>query len=126
MKILKFEDIIAWQKSQDLAVELYSIFSDCKDFGFKNQICNAVVSISNNIAEGFDRSSNLDFSRFLYFAIASCSEVRSMLYIAKRLNYIDELICNKLIENTNEISKIISGLISSLKKTSKKPLTTNH
>jgi len=126
MKILKFEDIIAWQKSQDLAVALYSIFSDCKDFGFKNQICNAVVSISNNIAEGFDRSSNLDFSRFLYFAIASCSEVRSMLYIAKRLNYIDELICNKLIENTNEISKIISGLISSLKKTSKKPLTTNH
>lgn len=88
MTITKFEDIIAWQKSQDLAVKIYETFYGINDFGFKNQICRAVVSISNNIAEGFDRSSDADFSRFLYIAIASCSEVKSMIYLANRLNYI--------------------------------------
>lgn len=61
MAIQKFEDIIAWQKAQLLAIEIYTVFSVIKDFGFKDQICRAVVSISNNIAEGFDRSSNADF-----------------------------------------------------------------
>lgn len=67
MTITKFEDIIAWQKGQDLAILIYETFSGLQDFGFKNQICRAAISITNNIAEGFDRSSDADFSRFLYF-----------------------------------------------------------
>jgi len=55
MGISKFEDLIAWQKSQDIAVVIYEKFRDSRDFGFKDQICRAVVSISNNIAEGFER-----------------------------------------------------------------------
>ena len=88
MAIQKFEDIIAWQKAQEFAVEIYTVFKDLRDFSFRDQVCRAVVSISNNIAEGFDRSSNADFSRFLYIAIGSCSEVKSMLYLAVRLKYI--------------------------------------
>jgi len=65
MAIQRFEDIIAWQKAQDLAVEIYNVFQSSRDFGFRDQICRAVVSISNNIAEGFDRSSDADFKRFL-------------------------------------------------------------
>ena len=61
MKILKFEDIIAWQKSQNVTFDIYSTFKDLKDWDFRNQTCRANVSISNNIAEGFDRSSNADF-----------------------------------------------------------------
>ena len=61
MVIQKFEDIIAWQKAQDLSVEIFSIFSVLPKFGFRDQICRAVVSISNNIAEGFDRSYDADF-----------------------------------------------------------------
>jgi four helix bundle protein len=87
MVIKRFEDIIAWQKSQDLAVEIYGAFDSIKDYDFRNQICRAVVSISNNIAEGFDRSSDADFSRFLYIAISSSSETRSMLYLAGSLIY---------------------------------------
>ncbi len=68
MGIQKFEDIVAWKKAQDLAVEIYSVFRTSKDYGFKDQICRATVSISNNIAEGFNRSSNADFSRFLYIS----------------------------------------------------------
>ena len=70
MPIQKFEDVIAWQKSQDLAVKIYHSFNSLKDFGFKDQICRTAVSISNNIAEGFDRSSNADFVRFLYISLS--------------------------------------------------------
>lgn len=69
MKIQKFEDIIAWQKTQDLAVAIYKSFNDSRDFGFKDQIQRASVSISNNIAEGFDRMSDKEFVRFLYTSL---------------------------------------------------------
>ena len=114
MKIQKFEDIIAWQKAQDFTVELYDIFRDSKDFGFKDQILRAAVSISNNIAEGFDRGSDPQFAHFLYIAIGSSSEVRSMLYLAMRLKYIDKTQRDDLLDKSNEISRIIRGLIKSL------------
>ena len=114
MWILKFEDIKAWQKSQDLSIQIYQKFRGLKDSGFKNQITRASVSISNNIAEGFERSSKADFSKFLNYALASNSEVRSMLYLAPKLDYLDEKIAAELIELTNEISKILYGLKKSL------------
>jgi four helix bundle protein len=114
--IRKFEDIVAWQKAQDFACDIYSSFKSLKDFGFRDQICRAVVSISNNIAEGFDRSSNKDFNRFLYIALGSCSETRSMIYLAKKLDYIDEDNQNSLVIKSEEISKIIRGFIKSLDK----------
>lgn len=69
---------------------------------------------SNNIAEGFDRNSNTEFRRFLYISLASSSEVRSMLYLAKRLDYLNEQQTILLLHKSNEISKIITGLIKSL------------
>ena len=115
MVFKKFEDLIAWQKAQDFAVNIYAIFNECKDYNYRNQICSAVVSISNNIAEGFERSSDADFSRFLYMSLGSASEVRSMLYLSVRLKYIDVETKDKLIEKVDEVSKIIRGLIKSLK-----------
>jgi len=117
MTILKFEDIVAWQKAQDLAVEIYKIFGNIKDYGFKDQICRAVVSISNNIAEGFDRNSDNEFHRFLYISLASCSEVKSMLYLSERLNYTTNAQSQILLAQTYEVHKIIRGLISYVKKT---------
>jgi len=114
MAIQKFENIIGWQKSQDFAVEIYSTFINLKDYGFKDQICRAVVSVSNNIAEGFDRRTDADFARFVYMAIGSCSEVKSMLYLASRLNFIEKAKADNLINQANEISKILRGLIKSL------------
>lgn len=116
MAINKFEDVIAWQKAQNLAVEIYCEFKVLKDFGFKDQICRAVISISNNIAEGFDRGSDGDFVRFLRIALSSCSEVKSMLYLAEKLTYIDQSKKDQLIRNADEVSKIIKGLIKSLQK----------
>jgi four helix bundle protein len=114
MAIQKFEDIIAWQKAQDFAVDIYNTFGISKDFGFKDQISRAAVSISNNIAEGFDRSSDADFGRFLFIAMGSCSEVKSMLYLAERLNYINKTLRDQFLEKITEISRIIFGLIKSI------------
>lgn len=125
MKINKFEEIIAWQKAQYLAVDIYGFFKDSKDFGFRNQICRAVVSISNNIAEGFDRKTDADFSRFLYIAFSSCSEVRSMIYLSERLGYINKKVKSDLIDKSDEVQKLISGFIKSLRPTTNKTIKTN-
>lgn len=114
MAMQRFEDIIAWQKAQDLAVEIYNVFQTSRDFGFRDQICRAVVFISNNIAEGFDRSSDADFKRFLYISMASCSEVKSMLHLAEKLKYISIEQKVNLLKKSDEISKIVRALIKSL------------
>jgi len=85
MKIERFEDIIAWQKAKVLAVDVYQLFGEHRDFGFRDQILRASVSVMNNIAEGFERRSNNEFRQFLYIAKGSCGEVRSMLILAKEL-----------------------------------------
>jgi four helix bundle protein len=66
MKIERFEDIIAWQKAKELSVQVYGMFENSKDFGFKDQIQRASVSVMNNIAEGFERRGNKEFRHFLY------------------------------------------------------------
>ncbi len=116
MKFQCFEDILAWQKAQDLAVIIYLLLALSKDYKFKVQICDAVISISNNIAEGFERSSDADFSRFLIYALGSASEVKSMLYLAVRLKYISSEQQLHTIAQTTEVSKIIKGLIKYLNK----------
>jgi four helix bundle protein len=115
MNISRFEDIVAWQKSQVFAVSIYSVFMGIKDYSFRNQISRAVISISNNIAEGYERSSKADFARFLYISKGSCSEVKSMLYLAEKLNYINKESADDLVVQATEISKILSGLIRSIK-----------
>ena len=114
MKIERFEDIIAWQKSKTLGVEVYRCFKLSKDFSFKDQVQRATISISNNIAEGYERQSNKEFSKFLFIAKGSCAEVRSMLYIALDLKYLSKEDFGKLYELSHEISKILSGFIKTL------------
>lgn len=115
MAVQKFEDLIVWQKAQELAVVTYSEFNQCRDFGFRDQIQRAAVSVSNNIAEGFEPSSNSDFSKFLFYSLGSNSEVRSMLYLAIKLKLIEKKKADLLIDATNEVSKLLYGLIKSMK-----------
>ncbi|MEA3318067.1 MAG: four helix bundle protein, partial [Bacteroidota bacterium] len=96
MRIDRFEDILSWQKAKELTIQIYKLFEKSKDFGFKDQIQRASVSIMNNIAEGFERKSNNEFKQFLFIAKGSCGEVRSMLYLANELKYLSTEICNKI------------------------------
>ena len=114
MKIERFEDIIAWQKAQELARDTYTAFRTCKDYSFRDQIQRAVISISNNIAEGFERKGNQELSNFLFIAKGSCGEVRSMIPLALSLGYIDKKTSDRLMNLSIEISKILSGFIKTL------------
>lgn len=128
MKIDKFEDLIAWQKAQKLALKVYKTFIPIKDWGFKDQIQRVSISVSNNIVEGFGRNSLLEYIRFLYIAHASCNEVKSMVYLALGLNYITEEDQKILLEMCNEEGRIVNGLIASLErlKPNPQPLTPHN
>ena len=115
MKIEKFEDIIVWQKAKDLSFNIYSTFGLNKDYGFKDQIQRASVSIMNNIAEGFERKGDKELGRFLFIAKGSCGEVRSMLYLAHELKYLSKKDFDNLYSLAVEISMMLSGFIKTLK-----------
>ena len=88
MGIGRFEDIVTWQKAKELTICIYRSFEGSRDFGFREQIQRASVSIMNNIAEGFERQTYREFKQSLYIAKGSCGEVRSMLYVAVELSKI--------------------------------------
>lgn len=110
-KIEKIEDLRVWQDSMLLVEEVYKLLSSCKDYGFKDQIQRASVSVPSNIAEGYDRQTNKEFIQFLYISKGSLSEVRTQLYLAIRLNYIEENVAKSLIEITRKISAMLFKLI---------------
>ena len=112
--IKKFEDILAYQKAGLFTLAIYKIFGQSKDYGFRDQICRASVSIMNNIAEGFERRTDKEFINFLYIAKGSAGEVRSMLYLARRLDYINDSEYSKMNFQISEISRLIMGLIKTL------------
>ena len=115
MMIEKFEDVIAWKKSKELVMNIYKQFNQCRDYSYKDQIQRAAISIMNNIAEGFERRTNKELINFLYIAKGSSGEVRSMLYLARELNYITDIENEKLMISCVEISRILAGFIKSLK-----------
>ena len=118
-KIERFEDLIAWQKARELAKQVYLCTSKgafAKDFGLRDQIRRASVSVMSNIAEGFERGGRPEFHQFLVIAKGSCAEVRSQLYIAKDVGYLSEKIFNTLMDLCMEVSRIIGGLRASIQK----------
>jgi four helix bundle protein len=118
-KITTFEDLIAWQKARELTREIYTVTKSGefkKDFGLRDQIQRACVSIMSNIAEGFDRASRAEFHQFLVIAKGSCAEVKSQLYVAFDVGYISNTRFNKLKELTDEVLQIIGGLRAAVQK----------
>ncbi|MBP1672731.1 MAG: four helix bundle protein [Bacteroidetes bacterium] len=109
--VRQFEDLEVWQKSISLVQEIYLQFKDCKDYGFKDQIQRASVSIPSNIAEGFERNTDQDTSRFFIIAKSSAGEVRTQLHIAFLLGYVQEIESITLIEKATTISKMLATLI---------------
>ena len=107
----KFENLEIWKESMQLCVQVYESLKNCKDFGFKDQIQRATVSVPSNIAEGFERQTNKEFVQFLFIAKGSCGEVRTQLYLAKALKYIDNETANTLIEQARIISAKIQNFI---------------
>jgi four helix bundle protein len=118
MKITRFEDIEAWQLARDLTHRIYRLVQEpkfSKDYGLRDQISRASVSIMANIAEGFNAGSNAEFVRFLGYAQRSCTELQSHLYVALDQNYIGGEIFNEMYELVNKTSSKIGAFIKYLK-----------
>ena len=118
-RINNFEKIDSRKNARKLVVEVYKTTKQqefSRDFGLKDQIQRAAVSIMSNIAEGWDRNSKKELVRFLYISRGSAGEVRSLLYVAKDLHYIDQGIFEYLFESILTISRQIYKLIDYLVK----------
>ena len=118
MKIEKFEDIESWQSARKLTNEIYSISNEerfNKDFGLKDQIRRASVSIMANIAEGFDSKSNKAFINFLNYSYRSASEVQALLYVANDQKYILDTTFDELYKLCHQIKGLIGGFTKYLK-----------
>ncbi len=115
-----FEELECWKRSRLFNNEIYKLTKNNyfkEDYDLRRQIRRASISISSNIAEGFERNTDNEFKHFLYIAKGSAGEVRSQIYLAFDLNYIDKKTYQSLLKNVSIISKIISGLIKYLEKT---------
>ncbi|TDX84804.1 four helix bundle protein [Epilithonimonas xixisoli] len=113
-----FKELIVWQKSINLVTEIYRItekFPSNEIYGLTSQLRRASVSVPSNIAEGNTRRSKADYIQFLRIARGSCSEIETQIIISKNLGFIDNTIFETLSFNIIEISKMINGLINSLK-----------
>jgi len=116
-KVEKFEDLIVWQKAHELAIGIYGLTSRepfCRDFGLRDQIQRAAVSVMSNIAEGFERYSRPEFRQFLSVARGSVAEVRSQLYLARSLQYVDEEDFDRIYSLCKDISNLTGALRKSL------------
>ena len=118
MSSTDFRKLIVWQKSKDLAVDIYKLTSTgnlVKDYSLTDQMRRAAVSIPSNIAEGNDRESQKEFLRYLYMAKGSLSELQTQLEIAREINYVDGETFSYIELKCIEVSNMLGGFIKSIK-----------
>jgi four helix bundle protein len=123
MAVKNFEDLNVWKQARQLTQEVYRLTKTetfFKDFGLRDQIRRAAISVMSNIAEGFERGGNQEFVQFLYVAKASCGEVRSQLYVALDQGYATSNDSEKLLQLFRRLSGMISNLITYLRESDMK------
>ena len=116
-KIKSYQDLIVWQKSVLLVTDIYTItktFPQDERFGITSQLNRAAVSIPTNIAEGWGRETSKNYLQFLRISRGSIMEVQTLLIISKNLNYVSEEKFDVLRNKTEEVGKILQGLIKSI------------
>ena len=109
-----FENLDVWKAGCRLAIDIYSELQKSRDYGLRDQMQRAAVSISSNIAEGSERQSKKEFVQFLYIAKGSCAELRTQLYIASCIGAISTECASKLAGETKRIAAMLTGLINKL------------
>ena len=114
MPYRSFEELEVWQEGCRLAVRVYDALKDSRDYGLRDQMTRAAVSIPSNIAEGAERGTTPDFKRFLHIAKGSAAELRTQLYIAHRVGLISESEQQELTQKTKLIAAMLHNLIKNL------------
>lgn len=117
-KINSYKDLVVWQESMDLVVEIYDLikrFPKNEEYELSSQLRRCAVSVPSNIAEGYGRNHTKDYCRFLEIARGSLYEMETQIELATRLNFISDTQLSKTIERSKEIQKMLNSLISKLK-----------
>lgn len=109
---MDFERLDVWQRSRHLTVQVYKALAECRDYGFRDQVTRSALSVPSNIAEGMERVSVKEKCQFLRIAKGSCGELRTQLLIGSDIGYIPESVANDWIQETRELSRMLSGLIN--------------
>ena len=121
--IERFEDIAAWQKARELTRQIYRVTKSAefsRDFGLRDQVRRAAVSIMSNIAEGFGRGGDKEFSQFLAVAKGYVGEVQAQLYVALDVGYIDKTMFSQLYSLAEETGKLTGGFMKYLQQSTLK------
>ncbi len=116
-RINSFRDLLVWQKGMSLVTEIYQCtqnFPTNEQFGLTSQMRRSAVSIPSNIAEGYGRNSTGDYKRFLQVAVGSLFELQTQIEISKNLHFINEIVYKKLIENAQELDRMLLSLIKKI------------
>ncbi len=119
---MKYSDLVVWQKAMDLVTEIYKItatFPDEERFGLTSQARRAAISIPSNIAEGHGRKATGAYINHLSIAYGSLVELETQIQIAVRLNFTQEDIAVTLLNQMDEIGKMLTGLKKSLSEQTK-------
>ncbi len=116
-----FEKLEVWKRSSRLCVMLYQELKGSKDWGFRDQITRAALSIPSNIAEGHERNSRKEYVQFLRIAKGSCGELRTQLYIGTEAGLLDRGATSALIDETSQISRMLGAIIGKLGESKIKP-----
>ena len=109
-----FESLEVWKEGCRLAVDVYKTLENCQDYGLRDQMRRAAVSIPSNIAEGAERQSTKEFIKFLYIAKGSCAELRTQLYIASKVGTLSGEACTMFVARCKSVSGMLQNLITSL------------
>ena len=109
-----FEDLEVWKKSCRLSVRLYRLLNDCRDFGLRDQMQRAAISIPSNIAEGSERRSTTDYRRFIRFSQGSAAELRTQVYISREIGALTKPDAAELIQELRSISRMLQALHDSV------------
>ena len=110
MAFRSFEDLEVWQRSCRLAVDVFKTFATYRNFTMQDQVQRSALSVPSNVAEGYERNSDKEFIRFLNIAKGSGAELRTQLYISRKLDFLTKSDFNRLITESKEISKMLHGL----------------
>ena|SRR5260370_1292499 len=110
MAFQSFEDLEVWQRGCRLAVDVFKTYAACRNFTMQDQIQRAALSVPSNVAEGYERNSNKEFIRFLNIAKGSGGELRTQLYISRKLDFIKKGDFDRLVKESKEISAMLHGL----------------
>jgi four helix bundle protein len=116
MAFQSFEDLEVWQRGCRLAVDVFETFANCGNFTMQNQVQRAALSIPSNVAEGYERNSNKEFIRFLNIAKGSGGELRTQLYISRKLKFLTKSEFDQLVGECKETSAMLHGLARAVAK----------